>query len=62
MARAERLDTTLLGQVPLFPEIRAGGDAGAPVVVANPAGEAAKVFAAIGRELLQRLPAKPAAS
>ncbi|MFM9092455.1 MAG: P-loop NTPase [Verrucomicrobiota bacterium] len=62
IATAERLDTTLLGQVPLFPEIRAGGDAGAPVVVANPEGEAARVFAAIGRELLQRLPAKPAAN
>jgi ATP-binding protein involved in chromosome partitioning len=62
IATAERLDTTLLGQVPLFPEIRAGGDAGAPVVVANPDGEAAQIFAAIGRELLQRLPPKPAVS
>ena len=62
IATAERLDTTLLGQVPLFPEIRAGGDAGAPVVVAHPEGEAARVFAAIGRELRQRLPAKPGAS
>jgi ATP-binding protein involved in chromosome partitioning len=52
---AERLGTTLLGQVPLLPEIRAGGDAGRPVVVTDPAGPAAKVFTSIAHTLLERL-------
>jgi ATP-binding protein involved in chromosome partitioning len=44
---ARRLDVPLLGQVPLIPELRAGGDAGRPVVAVEPAGEAAEVFARI---------------
>ncbi len=52
---AERLGTVLLGQVPLLPEIRQGGDAGKPVTAENPAGEAAKVFREIAETLLGRL-------
>jgi ATP-binding protein involved in chromosome partitioning len=52
---AEALSTSLLGQVPLLPEIRAGGDAGQPVVVSEPAGAAAQAFNAIARSLLDRL-------
>jgi ATP-binding protein involved in chromosome partitioning len=52
---AEALGTTVLGQVPLLPEIRAGGDAGQPVVVTDPAGAAAAAFAAVARSLLDRL-------
>jgi len=52
---AEALGTVLLGQVPLFPEIRAGGDAGLPVVVSDPAGAAAAVFGTMARGLLDRL-------
>ncbi len=55
---ADSLGTVLLGQVPLIPEIRAGGDAGAPVVVTAPDGEAAKVFRAIAEALLAQLAAK----
>jgi ATP-binding protein involved in chromosome partitioning len=33
IAIAEKLGTTLLGQIPLIPEIRAGGDSGVPIVV-----------------------------
>ena len=58
---AERLGTGLLGQVPLLPEIRAGGDAGMPIVVTAPASPAAKVFRTIAETLLARLkqPAGP---
>jgi ATP-binding protein involved in chromosome partitioning len=52
---AEALGAPLLGQVPIQPEIREGGDAGAPVVVSAPGGEAAAKFCEIGEELLGRL-------
>jgi ATP-binding protein involved in chromosome partitioning len=54
-ATAESLGTTLLGQVPLHPEIRAGGDAGRPVVVSRPESRAAQVFREIADTLLRRL-------
>jgi ATP-binding protein involved in chromosome partitioning len=55
---AERLGTSLLGQVPLIPEIRAGGDSGEPVVVSAPDGLAGRTFREIAETLLARL-AKP---
>jgi ATP-binding protein involved in chromosome partitioning len=58
---AERLGTVLLGQVPLLPEIRAGGDSGAPIVVSAPDSMAGKVFREIAETLLARL-AQPAAA
>jgi len=59
-ATAEKLGTALLGQVPLIGSIREGGDAGAPIVVADPQNPAAEVFRTIAQTLLDRL-AKPAA-
>ncbi|OHE85901.1 MAG: chromosome partitioning protein [Verrucomicrobia bacterium RIFCSPLOWO2_12_FULL_64_8] len=57
---AADLGTVLLGQVPLLPEIRAGGDAGRPVIVVEPQGAAAGVFRAMAQSLLDRLaPAGP---
>jgi len=44
---ATRLGVPLLGQVPLVPELREGADAGRPIVVTDPEGEAAEVFARI---------------
>jgi ATP-binding protein involved in chromosome partitioning len=55
MIIAEKLGTVLLGQVPLIPEIRAGGDAGVPVVVSAPQSSAAGTFRSIGETLLARL-------
>jgi ATP-binding protein involved in chromosome partitioning len=52
---AEALGTTLLGQVPLFPEIRAGGDCGMPVVVNAPDSKPARVFREIAQTLLLKL-------
>ncbi len=52
---AERLATGLLGQVPLLPGIREGGDSGKPVVVTDPQGEAAKIFRAMAEKLLAQL-------
>ena len=52
---AEALGTTLLGQVPLFPEIRAGGDSGMPITVNSPESKPAQVFRGIAEALLVRL-------
>jgi ATP-binding protein involved in chromosome partitioning len=52
---AEKLGTTLLGQVPLIPEIRAGGDSGMPIVVSAPQSEAANIFREIAETLLARV-------
>jgi ATP-binding protein involved in chromosome partitioning len=52
---AELLGTGLLGQVPLFADIRAGGDSGQPVVVSAPGGKPAQVFREIALALLTRL-------
>jgi ATP-binding protein involved in chromosome partitioning len=54
-ATAEALGTTLLGQVPLYPEIRAGGDCGMPVVINSPDSKPAQTFRSIAETLLVRL-------
>lgn len=59
-ATADALGTSLLGQVPLIPAIREGGDSGKPIVVSEPESESASVFASIGRSLRQTLAQKPA--
>jgi len=56
---AEKLATQLLGQVPLVPEIREGGDRGLPIAVGDPASPAAAVFRGIAETLLQMLAKAP---
>src|SRR5207248_11739502 len=53
-ATAERLGTTLLGQVPLIPETREGGASGEPIGVSAPQSLAAGVFREIAQTLLER--------
>jgi ATP-binding protein involved in chromosome partitioning len=48
---ARRLEVPLLGQVPLVPLLREGADAGRPVVVSDPDGEAAQAFASIAERI-----------
>lgn len=52
---AESLGTALLGQIPLFSEIRAGGDCGLPIVVNAPTSRPAQVFRTMAETLLARL-------
>jgi ATP-binding protein involved in chromosome partitioning len=59
IATAERLGTVLLGQVPLIPAIREGGDRGMPIVVTEPDGAAAGVFRGIGEALLAMVQKAP---
>ena len=52
---AQSLGTALLGKIPLVPEIRAGGDAGVPVVVNNPDSEPARIFRSIAEAILRQM-------
>jgi len=51
---AARKDVPFLGEVPLFTEIRAGGDAGHPVVVSAPGKAPGQAFIHIAEALKQR--------
>ena len=53
-AEAERQKIPFLGEVPLFTEIREGGDAGIPVVISSPNKPAAQAFFGIAEALRQR--------
>ncbi|HYH51811.1 MAG TPA: Mrp/NBP35 family ATP-binding protein [Acidimicrobiia bacterium] len=55
---ADALGVPLLGQVPLVPELREGGDVGDPIVVADPDNEASKEFSEIARRLYEDLAPK----
>jgi len=48
---ADQIGVPLLGQVPLVPALREGGDEGAPIVVTAPDDEAARVFRDIAEQL-----------
>jgi ATP-binding protein involved in chromosome partitioning len=52
---AERLDVPLVGQVPLVPALREGGDVGVPVTVSEPDGEVAVAFAEMARRIDEEL-------
>jgi ATP-binding protein involved in chromosome partitioning len=55
---ADDLEVPLLGQVPLVPELRAGGDAGRPIVVEAPDDPASVAFRAIAAQLDEELAPK----
>jgi len=52
---AQRQNVSFLGEVPLFTEIREGGDRGVPIVVATPAAPAGKVFIKVAETLREKL-------
>jgi ATP-binding protein involved in chromosome partitioning len=55
-AEAKRQSLPFLGEIPLYPEIRIGGDQGRPVVVTHPNDPPARAFLAIAQALCQRIP------
>ena len=57
-ALAEELGVPLLGQVPLVPDLREGGDIGLPVTVSDPDGEVSQAFAAIAGTIAEMGPAR----
>ncbi len=54
-AEAVRQNVPFLGEVPLFTEVREGGDAGVPVVHSHPDHPAGQVFISIAKALRQQL-------
>jgi ATP-binding protein involved in chromosome partitioning len=55
---AGELGVPLLAQVPLVPALRAGGDQGIPVAVADPSGEAAAAFNQLAESIVALGPAR----
>ena len=52
---AEKLGLPFLGRIPIDPAIRAGGDSGMPIVVADPNSPQAKAFTAIASAMVAGL-------
>jgi ATP-binding protein involved in chromosome partitioning len=50
-SEAQRQNVPFLGEVPLFTEIREGGDKGVPVVVSAPKSEPGRAFISIAEKL-----------
>ena len=55
---ARQLGVPLMGQVPLLPALRNGGDIGRPVTATDPGGEASQAFEGIAKALASRGPAR----
>ena len=53
---AQRLNVPFLGEVPIFTEIREGGDRGLPVVVSDAQAPPARAFAKLAQVMQQQLP------
>ena len=56
---ADELGVPLIGQVPLVPELREGGDTGLPITITEPASEVARVFEEIAKRIDSTPPPKP---
>ena len=56
---ADELEVPLIAQVPLVPDLRAGGDAGLPITITDPTSEVAGVFEAIAKRIEANPPPKP---
>jgi ATP-binding protein involved in chromosome partitioning len=53
---AERLETKFLGEIPLDGAVRAGGDSGRPIVLAEPDGPVTEAFLALARSVAEARP------
>jgi ATP-binding protein involved in chromosome partitioning len=52
---AERFEVPFLGELPLNPDVRIGGDTGMPVVLRGPDDPLAQAFLAVGRRIAARI-------
>jgi ATP-binding protein involved in chromosome partitioning len=52
---AERRKIPFLGEIPIYTNIRLGGDSGVPVTASHPEGEEARAFIALGQALRAKL-------
>lgn len=57
-ALADDIDVPLLGQLPLIPALREGGDTGRPITAVEPDGETAQAFRAIAQRVVELKPKK----
>jgi ATP-binding protein involved in chromosome partitioning len=48
---AQHLGVPFIGQIPIYEPIRAGGDSGVPIVVADPESPAARAFLSAAEQL-----------
>lgn len=53
---AERLETPILGEIPLDTKVRKGGDEGKPVVLAEPESPVSKAFVELARAVIKEQP------
>lgn len=53
--KCEQIGVSMLGDIPLHPEICQDADTGKPTVVANPTGPQAQAFHKIAQELITKL-------
>src|SRR5689334_17491904 len=54
---AKELSLPLLGQIPLYPRVREGGDIGRPIVVADAQSSAARALVSIAERVSEQVPA-----
>ncbi len=54
-AIAEKFDVPFLGEIPIDPEIRKGGDSGNPIVFSNPDSSSSKAFQDIAVKLVEKI-------
>ena len=59
---AARAGVPVLGHIPLVPEVRAGGDAGTPIVVTHPAHPVSRLFDAMARQVVDAIELERAAT
>ena len=52
---AEKFKAELLGEVPLLPQVREGGDEGKPIILRAPNAEPARVFQEMARKIAQKV-------
>ena len=57
---AHQFGIPLLGQIPIVPDIRASGDAGTPIVIAQPEHVVSRLYASIAAQVLERVAAERA--
>jgi ATP-binding protein involved in chromosome partitioning len=57
-ALADEIGAPLLGQLPLLPALREGGDTGRPITAVEPDSEAAQAFRAIAQKVVELKPKK----
>ena len=54
-AIAEKFGVPFLGEIPIDPEIRKGGDSGQPIVYADPESKTSKAFTKIAETIMENL-------